>query len=58
MRAARERGELDEDEWQHYRKLLAEERRNIAAYERHQQVRAFGRMVRAVIKDKQRQGRS
>lgn len=58
VRAALERGELDEDEWQHYRKLLAEERRNVAAYERHQQERAFGRMVRAVIKDKQRQGRS
>jgi ribosome biogenesis GTPase len=57
VRAARERGELDEDEWQHYLKLLAEERRNVAAYERHQQERAFGRMVRAVIKDKQRQGR-
>ncbi len=57
VRAAHERGELDEDEWQHYRKLLAEEHRNIAAYERHQQERAFGRMVRAVIKDKLRQGR-
>lgn len=57
VRAAYERGELDEDEWHHYLKLLAEERRNIAAYERHQQERAFGRMVRAVIKDKQRQGR-
>lgn len=57
VQAARERGELDEDEWQHYRKLLAEERHNIAAHERHQQERAFGRLVRAVVKEKQRQGR-
>jgi ribosome biogenesis GTPase len=57
VRAARERGELDEDEWQHYRKLLAEERHNIAAHERHQKERAFGRMVRAVIRERQRQGR-
>ena len=51
-------GELNEDEWQHYRKLLAEERRNIAAHEQHRQQRAFGRMVRAVLREKQRQGRS
>lgn len=55
--AARERGELDEDEWLHYRKLLAEERHNVAAHERHQQDRVFGRMVRAVKKEKERQGR-
>jgi ribosome biogenesis GTPase len=54
VQAARERGALDEDEWQHYRKLLAEERHNVAAHERHRQERAFGRMVRQVLKDKQR----
>jgi ribosome biogenesis GTPase len=57
VRAAAERGELDADEWQHYRRLLAEERHNVAAHERHQQERVFGRMVRAVKKEKERQGR-
>ncbi|WP_127475173.1 ribosome small subunit-dependent GTPase A [Sulfurivermis fontis] len=57
VQAARQRGELDEDAWQHYLKLLAEERHNIAAHERHQRERAFGRMVRAVLKDKERHGR-
>lgn len=58
VQRARERGELDEAEWQHYRKLLAEERHNVDIYERHRQERAFGRMVRTVLKEKQRQGRS
>lgn len=57
VRAASERGELNEDEWQHYRKLLAEERHNIAAYERHRQERVFGRLVREALKAKRRQGR-
>lgn len=46
VRDAVERGELSQDSWQHYLKLLAEERHNIAEHERRRQDRAFGKMVR------------
>lgn len=46
VRAAYERGDLDADLWQHYLKLLAEERHNVSEHERRQRDRAFGKMVR------------
>jgi len=53
VRAAVERGELPEDLWQHYLKLLAEERHNITEHERRRKDKAFGKMVRnaKVIKE-------
>jgi ribosome biogenesis GTPase len=46
VKSAYERGELDADLWQHYLKLLAEERHNVSEHERRQRDRAFGKMVR------------
>lgn len=46
VREAVERGELSQDLWQHYLKLLAEERHNVAEHERRRQDKAFGKMVR------------
>lgn len=46
VRAAYERGELDADIWQHYLKLLAEERHNVSEHERRQRERSFGKIVR------------
>jgi ribosome biogenesis GTPase len=46
VRAAVESGDLSQEVWQHYLKLLAEERHNIAEHERRRQGRVFGRLVR------------
>ncbi|MGE0080975.1 MAG: ribosome small subunit-dependent GTPase A [Thiohalomonadaceae bacterium] len=53
VRDAVERGEITPDAWQHYLKLIAEERHNVAEHERRQRERAFGRMVRNVLALKQ-----
>lgn len=54
VREAVERGELSQDLWEHYLKLLAEERHNISEHERRRQGRVFGKMVRnaKAIKEK------
>lgn len=57
VRAAVERGEVSQDSWQHYLKLLAEERHNIAEHERRRQDRGFGRMVRNAKSMKEKNGR-
>jgi ribosome biogenesis GTPase len=46
VREAVENGELSQDTWQHYLKLLSEERHNITEHERRRQGRIFGKMVR------------
>ncbi|MBD3670138.1 MAG: ribosome small subunit-dependent GTPase A [Gammaproteobacteria bacterium] len=48
VRDAVECGEVDPDEWQHYLKLRAEERHNIAEHEKRREGRIFGKMVREV----------
>lgn len=57
VREAVERGELSQDVWQHYLKLLAEERHNIAEHERRRQDRAFGKMVRNAKAIKEKNGK-
>ncbi len=57
VREAVENGELSQDVWQHYLKLLAEERHNISEHERRKRDRAFGKMVKGVLslkKEKER----
>jgi len=49
VRQAVDRGEIDPDEWDHYLKLKAEERHNVAEHERRRRERAFGKMVRGVM---------
>jgi len=58
VRAAVERGELSQDSWLHYLKLLAEERHNIDEHERRRQDRAFGTLVRNFKSIKEKNGRS
>lgn len=57
VREAVENGELSQDVWQHYLKLLAEERHNIAEHERRRQDRAFGKMVRNAKAIKEKSGK-
>ena len=52
VREAVERGEVSQDSWQHYLKLLAEERHNIAEHERRRQEKVFGKMVRNTMRIK------
>lgn len=49
VREAVESGELSQDVWQHYLKLLAEERHNISEHERRKRDRAFGKMVKTAM---------
>ena len=56
VREAVESGELSPDAWQHYLKLLAEERHNVADHERRRQEKAFGKMVRNVMSIKRKNG--
>ncbi len=49
VRRAVERGELDADAWEHYLKLLAEERHNVAEHERRRRERVFGKVVREAL---------
>lgn len=49
VRKAVENGELSQDVWQHYLKLLAEERHNISEHERRKRDRAFGKMVKTAM---------
>ncbi len=46
VREAVESGELSQDTWQHYLKLLAEERHNVSIHERRQRERTFSKIVR------------
>jgi ribosome biogenesis GTPase len=57
VREAVASGELSQDTWQHYLKLLAEERHNISEHERRRQGRTFGKMVREVKSVKQKSGK-
>lgn len=57
VREAVERGEIDPDEWEHYLKLKAEERHNVAEHERRRRERVFGKMVRNVMDIKRKSGR-
>jgi len=57
VREAVERGELSQGVWQHYLKLLAEERHNIAEHERRRQDRVFGRMVKNAKAIKEKSGK-
>ena len=54
VRDAVERGEIEQDAWSHYLKLLAEERHNVAEHERRRRERIFGKMVREVVAAKKR----
>lgn len=49
VREGVERGDVDPDAWNHYLKLLAEERHNVAEHERRRRERIFGKMVREVL---------
>ena len=56
VRAAVESGDLDEERLRRYRKLQAEDRRNTETLaERRARDRKFGKMVRSVMADKQRE---
>lgn len=57
VRAAVENGELSQDVWQHYLKLLAEERHNIAEHERRRQDKVFGKMVKNAKAIKEKSGK-
>lgn len=57
VREAVESGALDQDTWQHYLKLLAEERHNISEHERRRQGRIFGKLVREVKAIKHKDGK-
>ncbi len=57
VREAVERGELSQDLWEHYLKLLAEERHNVSEHERRRQGRIFGRMVRNTKAIKEKNGK-
>ncbi|SCZ62360.1 ribosome small subunit-dependent GTPase A [Thiohalomonas denitrificans] len=57
VRQAVDRGEIDPDEWDHYLKLKAEERHNVADHQRRRRERVFGKMVREVMDIKRRTGR-
>jgi len=57
VREAVERGELSQDLWQHYLKLLAEERHNVSEHERRRQGRIFGKMVRNTKEIKGKSGK-
>jgi ribosome biogenesis GTPase len=55
VRAAIERGELDPGRLRRFRKLAAEEERNSASlHERRMRERGFGRMVKSIVKAKDR----
>lgn len=54
VRRAVERGEVDPDAWNHYLKLLAEERHNVAEHERRRRDRVFGKVVREALAVKRR----
>jgi ribosome biogenesis GTPase len=54
VREAVERNEVDPDAWNHYLKLLAEERHMVSEQERRRRERVFGRMVRATMAAKER----
>lgn len=57
VREAVECGELPQDLWQHYIKLLAEERHNISEHERRRKDKAFGKMVRNAKSIKEKNGK-
>jgi ribosome biogenesis GTPase len=57
VREAVDRGELSQDLWQHYLKLLAEERHNVSEHERRRQDRIFGKMVRNAKAIKEKSGK-
>ncbi len=57
VREAVESGELSQDVWQHYLKLLAEERHNIAEHERRRQNKVFGKMVKNAKAIKEKSGK-
>ncbi len=57
VRQAADRGEIDPDEWDHYLKLKAEERHNVADHERRRRERVFGKMVRNVMDIKRKSGK-
>jgi ribosome biogenesis GTPase len=57
VREAVEAGELSQDVWQHYLKLLAEERHNVSEHERRRQEKAFGKMVRETLSIKRKNER-
>lgn len=52
VRRAVEHGEVDPDEWEHYLRLIAEERHNVAEHERRRRNRVFGRAVRRALEEK------
>lgn len=55
VRVAIESGALEEARYRRWRKLASEEARNSESlHERHARDRAFGRMVRRIMKDKER----
>lgn len=57
VREAVESGELSQNVWQHYLKLLAEERHNIAEHERRRQDKVFGKMVKNAKSIKEKSGK-
>ncbi len=57
VREAVESGELSQDVWQHYLKLLAEERHNISEHERRRQGKVFGKMVKNAKAIKEKSGK-
>lgn len=54
VQAALQSGELEPEKWAHYRKLLAEQRRNLSEHERRRRERQFGRLVREGLQLKRR----
>lgn len=56
--AALKRRELDTESWQHYLKLLAEQRHNVSEHERRKRDRAFGKMVKEVMAIKKGKNRA
>ncbi len=54
VRRAVEQGALPADAWEHYLKLLAEERHNVAEHERRRRERIFGKVVREALAVKKR----
>ncbi len=57
VRRAVEQGKLDADAWEHYLKLLAEERHNVAEHERRRRERIFGKVVREALAVKKKDHR-
>ncbi len=57
VREAVENEVLSQDAWQHYLKLLAEERHNVAEHERRRQEKVFGKMVHQVQSIQRKNGK-